>query len=152
MKKILAILTILIVTASVAKADACSASLVPAFVGQQAVILCDRGLRNVSTRTNFETVAGTGTNQATAAPLSALFAVKRLTGANGTVAWLLPVVTASDIGDQFTLLNTTAGVANLFPQTGGTINGAAADAVFAALTGIKPIICYVTAAATWICA
>jgi len=42
-------------------------------------------------------------------------------------------------------------VAKVYAESGGTINGAAADAAFSALTGIKPIICVKTAALTYLC-
>lgn len=165
MKRFLS-LFVSIFVASTAFADTCAKGLMPTFTANQAGEICTgivsptlttptvsgkiSGLSglNVSATLGFETVAGTGTNQGTAAALSATKQIHRLTGANGTVAWYLQ---ASAAGDVHILLNTTAGVANIYPQSGGTINGAAADAVFAALTGIKPIICVSTATNTWIC-
>jgi hypothetical protein len=152
MNKFVTSILVSILFISQAKADPCSAALTGVFTGNQAIQLCEKGLKTVSTSSNFETVAGAGTTQGTAAILSGARFTHRLTGANGTVGWLLPTVTTADIGEEHIFLNTTAGVANLYPEVGGTINGASANAVFAALTGIKPIICYVTAAATWVCA
>lgn len=98
---------------------------------------------------SYETVAGAGTNQGTAAALSASKQVHQITGANATVGWILATPAAGDI---HVFLNTTAGVANIYPQSGGTINGGAANAVFAALTGIKPIICFASSTSAWLCA
>ena len=148
MKQILSSLVLIILMTSSAFAGPCELALGNAFTPAQEQALCKaRWLLNLTTAT----VAGAGTNQATAAALSANAVVHRITGANGTVAWRLPAITVQLAGTTFILLNTTAGVANIFPSTGGTINGAAADAVFAALTGIKPIICTTTAANTWVC-
>lgn len=96
-----------------------------------------------------ETVAGAGATVADAAALSASVGVHRITGANGTVGWKF--VTATPIGSVQILLNTTAGVANIYAESGGTVNGGSADAAFTALTGIKPIICVKTAALTYLC-
>lgn len=153
MKKIVLALSLLI--ASTAHAGPCEIALGSAFTPAQEVALCRAfGTFNVTgntANTNFESVAGAGTTQGTAAALSRTRFIHRLTGANGTVGWILPSVTTADANQVHVFLNTTAGVANLYPATGGTINGAAANAVFAALTGIKPIICVVTGTNTWIC-
>lgn len=137
--------------AATAEAQVCQRNLMPTFTAQQASQLCQRGLKIVEPTTNFETVAVAGTTQGDAAALSGVRFFHRVTGANGTAGVRLPVVTAANVGEIHFLLNTTAGVLNVYPATGGTINGAAANAVFAALTGIKPVLCYVTAANTWIC-
>lgn len=150
MKKILLALITCLTLSSVAMADPCTENLGNAFTWNQKQKLC--AMNGVfTTATQFETVAGTGTNQATGAPLSATDFYHRLTGANGTVAWVLPAATAFTVGRVHYLFNTTAGVANIYPATGGSINGAAADAVFAALTGIKPIICIQSTSTGWIC-
>lgn len=98
---------------------------------------------------SFEVLAGAGTTVADAAALSATKIVHQITGANGTLGWKFPVTT--NVGTVHVLLNTTAGVAKIYAASGGTVNGAAADAAFSALTGIKPIICISTATDTWIC-
>jgi len=134
-----------------ANAQVCARNLIPTFTSQQATQLCARGLKLVEPTANFEAVAVAGTTQGDAAALSGVRFIHRVTGANGTAGVRLPAVTAANVGELHTLLNTTAGVLNVYPATGGTINGAAANAVFAALTGIKPVLCYVTAANTWIC-
>ncbi len=97
---------------------------------------------------NYAAIAGAGTTSANAAVLTAGSNIFRLTGANGTVGWRLP---ASVAGEFKILLNTTAGVANIYANTGGTVNGGSVDAAFVALTGIKPILCFSTAVDTWIC-
>ena len=97
---------------------------------------------------SYEAVAGAGTTVSDAAELSASKQIFRLTGANGTVGWKF----ATSVGGEFRiLLNTTAGVAKIYAASGGTVNGGSADAAFSALTGIKPILCFSTAADTWIC-
>ncbi|MBL0320549.1 MAG: hypothetical protein IPP74_14835 [Alphaproteobacteria bacterium] len=76
--------------------------------------------------------------------------VHQITGANGTVGWKF--VTATPVGSVQILLNTTAGVAKIYGESGSTVNGGSADAAFTALTGVKPIICIKTAALTYLCA
>lgn len=98
---------------------------------------------------NYEAVAGAGTTTSDAAVLSATKHIHQLTGANGTVGWKFPA--GDGVGSFEILLNTTAGVAKIYAQTGGTVNGGAADAAFSALTGVKPILCFCTATNTWIC-
>lgn len=100
--------------------------------------------------TTYEAVAGAGTTVSDAAALSGTKYVHQITGANGTVGWKF--VTATPIGSVQILLNTTAGVAKIYGESGSTINGGSVDAAFSALTGIKPIICIKTAALTYICA
>ena len=96
-----------------------------------------------------ETVAGAGTTVANAAQLSATKNIHQITGADGTVGWKFSASTP--IKSWQILLNTTAGVAKIYAESGGTVNGAAVDAAFSALTGIKPIICFKRAALTYIC-
>jgi hypothetical protein len=152
MKRIL--LAILLLVPSSAYADGCSASLGNSFTPAQEKILCEQlaTIQSGAAVANYEAVAGAGTVTGDAAALSATKYIHQITGANGTVGWKLPTVAAAKENQVHILLNTTAGVAKLWPETGGTINGGAADASFSALTGIKPIICVVTAAKTWICA
>jgi hypothetical protein len=148
MKKLIALL-ILGLTGTV-HAD-CTDALGNVFTPAQRVTLCSvLGTLPVGS-TNFETVAGAGTVIGDAADLSGTVYVHRLTGADGTVGWQLPTVTALNVNQVHFLLNTTAGVAKIWPESGGTINGGSASAAFSALTGIKPIICVVSAAATWVC-
>jgi hypothetical protein len=97
----------------------------------------------------LETVAGAGMTVADAAALSGTTGVHQITGANGTVGWKF--VTATPVNSVQILLNTTAGVAKIYGESGSTVNGGSVDAAFSALTGIKPIICVKTAALTYIC-
>ena len=99
--------------------------------------------------TTYEAVAGAGTTVSDAAALSGTKYVHQLTGANGTVGWKF--VTATPVGSVQILLNTTAGVAKIYGESGSTVNGGSVDAAFTALTGVKPIICIKTAALTYIC-
>lgn len=105
------------------------------------------GILNVGS--NFETVAGAGTTVSDAGALSATKMFHQVTGANGTVG--VKFATAAAAGQVHYILNTTAGILKVYAASGGTINGAAADAAFSALTGIKPILCVSTGANTWIC-
>jgi hypothetical protein len=97
----------------------------------------------------LEVVAGAGTTVADAAQLAATTNVHQITGANGTVGWKMSA--SMPVNSVHILLNTTAGVAKIYAESGGTVNGGAADAAFSALTGIKPIICSKTALLTYIC-
>lgn len=99
--------------------------------------------------TTSETVAGAGTTVADAAQLAGTKYVHQITGANGTVGWKF--ATTTPILSVQILLNTTAGVAKIYGESGSTVNGGSADAAFTALTGIKPIICIKTAALTYLC-
>jgi hypothetical protein len=151
MKRLVFTLISMVLGVSPVYADTCSKNLMPTFTAAQANLICTKGLRQVEPTANFETVAAAGTVQGDAAALSGTKFFHRVTGANGTVGVILPAAAAADVGEVHTILNTTAGVLKVYPASGGTINGAAADAAFSALTGIKPIVCYTTAASTWIC-
>ncbi len=153
MKRIILIALLLFVGRESAWADGCSASLGVVFTPAQKTAICAQlaTLQVGEAVGNYEAVAGAGTVTGDAAALSATKYVHQLTGANGTVGWKLPTVAAAKENQVHFLLNTTAGVAKLWPETGGTINGGSTDAAFSALTGIKPIMCVVTGAKTWIC-
>lgn len=97
---------------------------------------------------NYEVVAVAGTTVADATALSSSKHIHRVTGADGTAG----VKFATSTAGQFEIiLNGTAGVLKIYAASGGTVNGGSADAAFSALTGIKPILCYSTAADTWVC-
>lgn len=176
MKKILVLLVSLLVASS-AYADACTTALGVNFPANQKNALCAAFGSSVATSlipttTNtidlgsstkfwralyvgqslvgsFEAVAGAGTTVADAAQLSATKIVHQITGANGTVGWKMSA--DMPVSSIQILLNTTAGVAKIYAESGGTVNGGSANAAFSALTGIKPIICIKTAALTYIC-
>lgn len=164
MKKTLLLLSLVFVGS--AQADTCGKNLTGPFPAGQANAICQKqntptittptivgkisgttGI-NVSPTLGVEGVTGTGSVTGDAAVLSATKQTHQLIGANGTLAWRLSTPVA---GDLHIFMNTTAGVAKIFPPTGGTINGAAADAVFTALTGIKPIICVATSTTAFTC-
>ena len=153
MKRILLLSLLMFWGRESAFADGCAASLGVVFPNAQKNAICAQlaTLQAGAAVTNFEAVAGAGTVIGDAADLSATKFVHQITGANGTVGWQLPTVTAANKNQVHFLLNTTAGVAKIWPESGGTINGGSASAAFTALTGIKPIMCVVTGAATWIC-
>jgi hypothetical protein len=96
-----------------------------------------------------EVVAGAGATVADAAALSGSKSVHQITGANGTVGWKF--VTATPVGSIQFLLNTTAGVAKVYGESGSTCNGGAADAACTLLSGIAPHLCFKTALLTYIC-
>lgn len=141
----------LLLAAAPAYADTCSKNLVPVFTAAQATLVCKKGLQQVEPTANFEVVAAAGSAQGDAGALSGTKFYHQVTGADGTKGVILAAAAAADVGEVHTILNTTAGVLKVYPATGGTINGASANAAFSALTGIKPIVCYTTAASTWIC-
>ena len=165
MKYLISLISIILI-ASTAHAGDCEVGLMPAFTANQATAICNKisgvldiqgdltvdGLSTLSGQIAIgsEAVAGAGTTVADAAQLSASVGVHRITGANGTVGWKFS--SSTPIGSFQILLNTTAGVAKIYAESGGTVNGGSADAAFTALTGIKPIICVKTAALTYLCA
>lgn len=109
-------------------------------------LILSPGILNVAA--NVEAVAGAGSTVADAAALSATKSFHQITGANGTLGWKFPALTA---GDVHFLLGTTAGVAKVYAVSGGTCNGGAADAACTFTTGILPHICYATATNALIC-
>lgn len=165
MKRILIAALLAVTSISSAHAGPCETSLMPAFPGRQATAICNEirgtlavkgavtvaGLSTLNGQLALgsETVAGAGTTVADAAQLSASVGVHRITGANGTVGWKFS--SSTPVGSVQVLLNTTAGVALVYGETGSTVNGGSANAAFTALTGIKPIVCVKTAALTYLC-
>lgn len=89
-------------------------------------------------------VAGAGTVIGDAAALSTGITV--ITGANGTVGWILPVTTGGDI---VILKGTTAGVAKLWPQTGGQINAVGTSTAMSLASGVIPVILISISATQW---
>lgn len=89
-------------------------------------------------------VAGAGTDLGTAAALATGITV--ITGANGTVGWRLPVTTG---GDVVILKGTTAGVAKLWPQTGGQINAVGTSTAMSLASGVIPVILISISATQW---
>lgn len=103
----------------------------------------------ITATTAEEAVAGAGTTVADAAALSATKHLHQITGANGTLGWKF--TTGMAVGTVDILLNTTAGVAKIYGESGSTCNGGAADAACTLLSGIAPHICWKSAALTYIC-
>lgn len=89
-------------------------------------------------------VAGAGTVIGDAAALSTGFTV--ITGANGTVGWILPVTTG---GDVVIIKGTTAGVAKLWPQSGGQINAVGTSTAMSLASGVIPAILISISATQW---
>ncbi len=89
-------------------------------------------------------LAGAGSVIGDAAQLSTGITV--ITGANGTLGWKLPVTTG---GDVVILKGTTAGVAKLWPQTGGQINAVGTSTAFSMPTGVIPVILVSVSATQW---
>lgn len=129
-------------------ADVCSDNLVKAHIFSAATAQAFCAIFQYEP-SGFEVVAGAGSTVGDAAALSATKGIHQITGANGTLGWKFSASTP--IGSAQTLLNTTAGVAKIYAESGGTVNGGSVDAAFSALTGVKSIICYKTAALTYIC-
>jgi hypothetical protein len=98
---------------------------------------------------SFNTVnslAVAGTNQATAAAIAASNrgAVLKLTGGDATAGATLPTLT----GEALAIVNGGSNTVKIYPATGGTINGGAANAAYS-LAGNKNAILIPTAADTW---
>lgn len=89
-------------------------------------------------------VAGAGTVIGDAAPVQTGITV--ITGANGTVGWILPVTTGGDI---VILKGTTSGVAKLWPQTGGQINAVGTSTAMSLASGVIPVILISISATQW---
>lgn len=89
-------------------------------------------------------VAGAGSVIGDAAPLLTGFTV--ITGANGTLGWLLPVTTG---GDVVIIKGTTAGVAKIWPQTGGQINAVGTSTAMSLASGLIPAIFISISATQW---
>lgn len=89
-------------------------------------------------------VAGAGSVIGDAAALSTGFTV--ITGANGTLGWKLPVTTG---GDVVILKGTTAGVAKIWPQTGGQINAVGTSTAMSLASGAIPVILISISATQW---
>lgn len=89
-------------------------------------------------------VAGAGSVIGDAAALSTGFTV--ITGANGTLGWKLPVTTG---GDVVILKGTTAGVAKIWPQTGGQINAVGTSTAMSLASGVIPVILISISATQW---
>ena len=151
MKKILIALFLSLSFIQSVHADPCAENLGNLFNSFQRVKLCQYN-GNFTSITQYEAIAGTGSTQGTGAALSAVKYWHSLTNANGTLAWVLPAAPATSIGRVHMLFNALAFAPQIFPATGATINGAAANAVFSAPATVHAITCIITAANTWICA
>ena len=91
-------------------------------------------------------IARAGGTQALGTPLNAGINVIA-TCATGADSVLLPA--SSGVGDELFIRNNGAASANVFPQVGGTINGAAANAALAVANG-KTAIFKAISALDWI--
>lgn len=89
-------------------------------------------------------VAGAGTVQGDAAALIEGFQV--ITGANGTVGWILPTAVAGMI---VAIKGTTAGVAKIWPATGAQINAVGANNAFSLASGAIPAIFIADSTTQW---
>lgn len=91
-----------------------------------------------------ETVAAAGSNQATAAALSANCPFHKVTGGNGAVGVILPVpVTNRDEGAQHLVLNSGTSTLLVFPDSGGALGTNAANAsISIAAQAMATFICF----------
>lgn len=69
-------------------------------------------------------LAAAGSTQANAAAVSGAVPLYNVSGGDGTTGVVLPV---SVTGTGFTIYNAGAGILKIYPATGGSINGAAAN-------------------------
>ena len=103
----------------------------------------------------METKAADGTNQATSTALTAGKFIHMVTGADETTGVVLPACAAANIGEIHFIMNTVAAdFLNIWPATGGNINGLGANNVFAGGAtgqGRKTHICVCQAANVWYC-
>lgn len=93
--------------------------------------------------TPVATVAATGTNQATGAPVTTGITI--VTGADGTVAVTLPT---PGVGAKCVIINTAGSTLNIYPAVGGTISYGSANAVQTLATH-KQMEFYATSATQW---
>lgn len=100
---------------------------------------------------NSETVAAAGTVQGDAAALSQV-SFHKVTGADATKGVMLPVTTTLAVGTTHIILSTTAAVLKIYPQSGGAINGGAANASISTVSGLSSTLCRVTGTNAWDCA
>lgn len=90
------------------------------------------------------TKAGVGTAQATATPITSNFTIA--TTAVGQTAFRLGTFPGG--AGPFMFVNTTATAALVFPPTGGTVQGGAANASFSVAQN-KPVMFYTTGGGNW---
>jgi hypothetical protein len=92
-------------------------------------------------------VAAAGTTVADATLVTS--GLQTVTAADAAKGVILPATAAVDVGSMVVVINSVAAVLKVYPATGGTINGAAANAALsqnASSVGIY----FCTAADTWI--
>jgi hypothetical protein len=93
-----------------------------------------------------EAITPLGTSQSTAAPITKAFAV--VTGADGTLAVTLPVISAA--GQVQAIYNATAtNGLPVFPNTGASINGGTVDSGSIAMEGKTLAILIATSTTNW---
>lgn len=92
------------------------------------------------------TIAAAGNSQATGTAVTS--GVQIVTGADATKGVVLPATSAVDIGSVVFVVNNVAAILKVYPATGGTINGASANAALSVnASSLGIFIC--TAADTW---
>lgn len=88
---------------------------------------------------SIATLASAGSTQANAAAISGLVPVYNVPDGDGTKGVILP---DSPAGTEFTVYNNGAGTLRIYPPTGETINGGAANAALVlAAKGTSRLIC-----------
>lgn len=103
----------------------------------------------------METKAAAGANQGNSTALTAGKFIHMVTAADETTGVVLPACAAANIGEIHFVMNTVANkFLNIWPATGGNINGLGANNVFAGGAtgqGRKTHICACQAANVWYC-
>lgn len=103
----------------------------------------------------METKAAAGANQGNSTALTAGKFIHMVTAADETTGVVLPACAAANIGEIHFVMNTVANkFLNIWPATGGNINGLGANAVYAGGAtgqGRKTHICACQAANVWYC-
>lgn len=103
----------------------------------------------------METKAAAGANQGNSTALTAGKFIHMVTGADETTGVVLPACAAANIGEIHFVMNTVANkFLNIWPASGGNINGLGANAVYAGGAtgqGRETHICACQAADVWYC-
>lgn len=138
-------------TAKLTGATAAFSGIVSADAGLRVTIVSSDTINTGTIRMGAPTIlSAAGTTQATGAVITATVGVYRLQGVTDgqTTGFLLPQPTAN-IGIRQLIINEGIS-ANLWPNAGCAINGAAADAVFPLVTKTAYFVNYVTTSAYWV--
>jgi hypothetical protein len=103
-------------------------------------------IQNGTQTSTLATVAATGTNAATAAPITT--GTTNVTGADGTKGVILPAGATGAFSSWALVLDNAAAVLKVYPPTGGTINGLSANAALSVAANC-PALFFSISATAW---